>query len=372
MQKIRTNEAYWSESDQRWRIYVQKNGVRRSFVSDKALSQRSNRKGKLQAERKADKWLETQLDDENQKVEVLFDKWIESLKERTSKPHWSQYEQYGRNWIKPAIGHKRMTAINENDFDSIIAAAYRHGLAKKTLQNIRSCINAFLKYARKARVTTLIADDIIIPKNAPKKPSRILSPNEIAIVYRSSETVYYNKVVPDFYINLYRFLVFEGLRPGEVLGLRWSDFDDTGYFVSRSVNTDNEITSGKNENAQRRHALSAFSKKLISDQKALLKSVGIVSMYVFPNKDGSVAIEHSVYKAWRRYCEHNKIRPISLYELRHTNFSVNKQMPAAYKKLLFGHSKNFDGDTVYNHLLDGDLEIAAKMNEDAFLQIINA
>ena len=119
MQRIRTTEAYWSESDQRWHIYVQMNGVRRGFVSDKALSQPTNRKGKLQAERKADKWLETQLNDENQKVEVLFDKWIESLKERTRKSHWGQYEQYGRNWIKPAIGYKRMTAINENDFDGI-------------------------------------------------------------------------------------------------------------------------------------------------------------------------------------------------------------------------------------------------------------
>lgn len=372
MQRIRTNEAYWSESDQRWHIYVQMNGVRRGFVSDKALSQPTNRKGKLQAERKADKWLETQLNDENQKVEVLFDKWIESLKERTRKSHWGQYEQYGRNWIKPAIGYKRMTAINENDFDGIIAAAYKHGLAKKTLQNIRSCINAFLKYARKARVTTLIADDIIIPKNAPKKQKRILSTDEIATVYRSDETVYYNKVISDFYINLYRFLVFEGLRPGEALGLRWSDFDDAGYVVERSVNTDNEITSGKNENALRRHALSEYSRKLISDQKALLKSAGIISIYVFPNKNGSVSIEHSVYKAWRRYCEHNHIRPISLYDLRHTNFSVNKRMPTAYKKLLFGHSKSFDGDTVYNHLLDGDLETAARMNEEAFLQIINA
>lgn len=361
------SKAYWSEKDQRWHIFVQSNGVRKHFASDVGLK---TRKGRIQAEQRANEWLETRLTDDSQKVAVLFDKWIESLKQRTQTAHWTQYSQYGRNWIKPAIGNKRMSQLNENDFDEIIAAGYKHGLAKKTLMNIRSCITAFLRYARKIRATTLIADDIIIPKNAATREKKILSQAEIAIVFQSDETTYYKKNVQDFFIYLYRFLIFEGLRPGEVLGLQWTDIKENEYKIVRSINAYNEITSGKNANARRRHHLSSFSRTLLNDQKNMLHRAGIVSPYVFPWRDGSAAKEHNVYAAWIKYCEHNGIRPVSLYELRHTNFSVNKSMPSALKKLLFGHSNDFDGDAVYSHEMDGDLEAASKMNEAAFLAII--
>ena len=48
MKKLRTNEAAWSESGNRWRISVQRDGERKTFYSSKA-----GKKGKLEAERKA-------------------------------------------------------------------------------------------------------------------------------------------------------------------------------------------------------------------------------------------------------------------------------------------------------------------------------
>lgn len=371
MERIRTNEASWSESDHRWRISVQKNGVRRTFVSDKALSQRNNRKGKLQAERKADKWLETQLDDENQKVEVLFDRWIETLKERTQTAYWTQYVSYGKNWIKPAIGRKRMANLNEYDFDAIISAAYRKGLAKKTLLNIRSCIVAFMKYARKCRATTLIPDDIIIPKNAKRGEKRCLTPREIATVFSSDQSTYRDKPCTDFYINAYRFLLYEGLRPGEMYGLMPQDFADGGFTVNRAINSRGEVTSGKNENARRRHVLSERGKQILADQKAMLRKLGLVTQYVFPDFDGRPMRQCNIYEAWKRYCKANGIEPITLYELRHTCYSLNKDMPEAYKKLLFGHSAGFDGDTVYDHATEGSLTEAARLNAAAFEKVIS-
>lgn len=370
MERIRTTEAHWSESDQRWRISVQADGVRRTFVSDRALSKKTNRKGKLQAERKADKWLETQLRDETQKVEVLFDKWIESLKIRTQTAYWTQYMSYWRNWIGPAIGSKRMSSLNEADFDSILAAAYRKGLSHKTLCNIRSCLVAFMKYARKCRATTLLPDDIIIPRNAKRGEKHCLSAAEIAKVFSSSMTTYRGKPVEDFYIHAYRFLLYEGLRPGEMYGLMPNDVRNGGYTINRAINSRGEITQGKNRNARRRHMLSEDGQRILEDQKAMLHRLGLVSQYLFPDFDGRPMRQYNIYEAWKRYCKANGIRPITLYELRHTNYSINKEMPAAYKKLLFGHSASFDGDTVYDHVTEGSLSEAARMNAEAFKKLI--
>lgn len=365
--KLRQNEAYWSDKDERWHIYVQANGVRRHFVSTVGAS---SRKGKLQAERKADKWLEEQLSDENQKVEVLFDKWIESLKDRTQTAYWMQYQSYGRNWIKPAVGHKRMAALRESDLDAIVAAAYKKGLAKKSLMNIRSCLMAFLKYARKCRATTLMPEEIVLPKNAPTHGKRSLEPAEIEKVFTSDETAYRGQPRKEYYRFLYRFMIFEGLRPGEALGLRWEDVQADEYEIRRAINYQGEITTGKNANARRRHALSEYSAKILAEQKAMLHEAGIVSPWVFPDEEGSPTSQRKLLTIWDRYCKHNGIAKITLYELRHTNYSVNKEMPESYKKMLFGHSADFNGDAVYSHAIDGDLRAAAAMNEAAFLKII--
>ena len=364
---LRKNEAHWQETDQRWHIFVQSNGIRRHFTS----SVGNKKKGKAEAERKADKWLETQLSGENQKVEILFNKWIENLKERTQTAYWRQYESYGKNWIKPLIGNKRMSQLNENDLDKVIASAYKKGLAHKSLCNIRSCLVSFLKYARKCRVTTLMADDIIIPQNAPRGEKKCLSQEEINILLSSEKTTRRGKPCFDFYIYAYRFLLIEGLRPGELCGLQWSDIDKECYTIRRSINSLGETTTGKNKNAKRSHAIGDLSAAILDEQKAMLKKRDMLTPYVFPDFDGTAMRNYNLYTAWKRYCEANGIRETTLYELRHTNFSVNKDMPDAYKKLLFGHSAKFDGGAVYDHMMAGDLATAAKMNDDAFRKIVN-
>ena len=49
----RTNTAQWVESTQRWRVSVQKDGVRKQFYSNKP-----GRTGQREANAKADAWLD--------------------------------------------------------------------------------------------------------------------------------------------------------------------------------------------------------------------------------------------------------------------------------------------------------------------------
>ena len=218
----------------------------------------------------------------------------------------------------------------------------------------------------------LLADDIIIPRNAPRGERNCLTPEEVLKVFTSDMTTYRDKPCKDYYINAYRFLLFEGLRPGELFGLQPSDFSDGGYTINRAINSRGEITSGKNKNAKRRHMLSPYSERILAEQKAMLRKRGMITAYLFPGYDGEAMKLYNIYDAWKRYCKANGIKPITLYELRHTNYSINKDMPEAYKKLLFGHSATFDGDAVYDHAMSGSLERAAELNETAFLSLFNS
>jgi hypothetical protein len=56
--------------------------------------------------------------------------------------------------------------------------------------------------------------------------------------------------------------------------------------------------------------------------------------------------------------------------MRHTHNSVNKDLPDGLKKLSMGWSESFDGDRVYSHEIDGDLDKIADFTDQSFNAIL--
>ena len=157
----RNNEARWVESAQRWQINIQCNGKRKTFVSSKA-----GKKGKLEAERKADAWLEKGMVDDTAKVSALLDMFLADKKVRNGErsSSYRQTEQFVRLYIKPAIGDKRMSALTAADCQRAIDTAYRlHDLSRKTLTGVRSAFFGFLTWARMSGTTNLLVEGLTVP-----------------------------------------------------------------------------------------------------------------------------------------------------------------------------------------------------------------
>lgn len=162
--KERNNEARWIESSERWQINVQCKGVRKTFVSSKP-----GRKGKLEAERKADNWLAKGLADEASKVALLLDMYLDDMRMRNGdrSTSYTQNEKFVRLYIKPVIGARRMEDLSAGDCQRIIDTAYRaKGLSKKTLQGLRGTIMGFLKWARMNKKSALFVEGLIVPAGA--------------------------------------------------------------------------------------------------------------------------------------------------------------------------------------------------------------
>lgn len=346
----RKNEAVWD--GKRWSIKVQTNGVRKSFYSSI-----TGKKGKIDCERKADDWLENSLQGENIKVSVLFDSFIEDMKQLDKS--YGQYESFGKTRIVPAIGNKRIGSVSEQDLQEIIHTASRDGLSKKTQRNLRGCMTSFIKYCRKRKCTTLVPADLEIRRSAPTYEKRTLQPEEIKKIFSTDLTKYKGRIIEDRYIHLYRFAICTGLRPSELLGLQWGDISDGTITVHRYINKDGKFTSGKNANAHRTFRLSVKAQEALAQQKQELKDEHIASVWVFPWTDGNFTSLNNLYKAWKRYAEHNGITPVSLYEMsRHTFVSLNKHMPIELLKIVAGHSETMQTTDTYGHLLQGELELA--------------
>lgn len=362
----RKNEARWIESRQRWQINVQSEGVRRTFSSSTP-----GKKGKVEAERKADRWLEEQTVNENTRCDVLLDRFFEHVKSTTSKAHWRPVGSRIENHIRPAIGFKRIGKLTENDLQRILDNGYAAGLSKRGLKNVLSDVMAFMKFCRREKATRLFPEELHIPRGAKRSQRTVVDPKDLKTLFSSVETTWQGRPCTDRYIHAYRFLVLTGLRPGELLGLQWGDIDGDWVRIRRSLNDDNDLTEGKNDNARRPFRIIGLAAEEIRQQRLMLQRERVISPYVFPTKKGTPTSQDTFRSFWKRYREHNGMKKITPYEMRHTFVSVNKEMPEGLKKMVIGHSEDMDTEGTYGHELAGDLEKAAAYSNAAFKKILS-
>lgn len=353
----RTNTAVWIESQSRWQIKVQKDGERRTFYSRK-----KGRVGQREANAKADAWLDDGIVEQSFTVGKLWEMYLADLSATASTSATKKLQSHGSVWIIPTIGRVRISALTEAHLQKVIDRAFAAGLAKKSLINLRSSLVGFLRWCRRRKASALMLEGLMIPQSAPVGEKRVLQPESLRVLFESDRTAYRGKEVEDEFVHAYRFAVLTGLRPGELIGLRWADVSGDVVSLSRSVNAYNETTRGKNENAIRRFVLSPMAAAEINAQRDLtgdIESVfGIVSL-------------SSLSKRWRVYCEHNGIPYVSLYELRHTFVSVVKGLSLGELRPLIGHSASMDTLGWYAHQMDGEAEIVAKKVGYIFEEILS-
>lgn len=364
----RVNTAVWLEKQQRWQIKVQKDGVRRTFTSAKP-----GRTGQREANRKADLWLDEGISSTTKRCSELWEEFLISVKATAGSSYVEQVEKFGRNYILPVIGVRRIGDLSAGMLQDVLNRAYKEGclnpdgkrksagnLSRKTLQGIRGVEMAFVKWARQHQYTSLRPEDeVVVPKGARTKGKRILQPDSLRILLSTDTRVIRGKVETDENIHAYRLAVMTGLRPGELLGLRVGDVAGNRLHLSRAINTLNEETSGKNENALRvliLHPLAVAELKAQLQQRAFEEGGLTEDDPIFLLRN-----EQSLYNYWRLYQRCNGIEPpISLYELRHTFVSmIEDAVSPAQLRRMVGHSRSMDTYGWYSHAVEGRADAAA-------------
>lgn len=362
---MRRAEPLWVESTQRWMIKVQKDGVRRSFYSTK-----SGTKGKREVEWKADQWLKEGFSGDMRFGE-LWIRYLKRCEEMTGRSNYMKHEQMGRLWLLPILEHRRVTAITPLMWQSCIDNGYKHGLSKKSCQNIRASIVAACRFARMLLIPVEMPDTLSIPMNAPVKEKNILQPDMLRTLFQEDTIIKYGKHEKAFFINAWRFMVITGLRRGELCGLNKIDLKRPLLDLKRSINWLDEETTGKNTNARRNIVLPDRALVILDEQEAMLKNMGIVSPWVFPDEYGQRCSPKRLYGHWRTYCKQHDIH-CNLHELRHTMISVAQaDVPEALLKQIVGHSASMDTQGVYGHEVKGDKERAAKLLDQSFNRFLN-
>lgn len=331
--------------------------MRKSFYSSKP-----GRTGQREANAKADAWLDKGITVKAPRVADAGGEWLLEVEQTTSYANYRPLESRWRTWVLPVIGTKRVNALTDQDLQNVINRAHSYGRSRKTLQLLAADMRSFCKFCRKSKLSQFLPEDIKIPAGARYKGKTVLQPSDLIKLFNIETTTYRGKTVRDDFINAYRFQVLTGLRPGELIGLRWSDVHGKTVNVSRSVNINGKETQGKNQNAVRSFVMSELAYMVLNDQRKHTK--GEESVFC-------ITSEQYYYQRWQVYCKENNLTQCSPYELRHTFVSVVKTLPAGEIKPLVGHSDDMDTFGVYSHALTGDAENTAQAVNCVFLQLLN-
>ena len=373
---MRTNTAQWLPNQNRWQIKVQKDGVRKTFTSAKP-----GRTGQREANAKADAWLDEGICSTTKRCSEVWNEYLISVRATAGTSYAQQVEKFGQNYILPVVGDRRIGDLNTGMLQDVLNRAYKEGsmnpqairksrgnLSRKTLQGIRAVEVSFVKWARQHKYTALRPEDegLTVPRGARPKGRKILQPDALRVLLSVDTRIVRGKVEQDANIHAYRFAVLTGLRPGELLGLRVGDMEGNRLHLARAINTFDEETHGKNENAIRSFDMGEEAHEAYEAQVALLKASDIPLNYTTPLFQ--IPNQRALFKRWKKYQRDNGIEPqVTLYEMRHTFVSIESGvLTDSQLKMLVGHSKNMDTAGVYRHELDGQREDLAAATTAAF------
>lgn len=368
-------KARWSKTRKRWQVNVSAHGKRKSFYSSIP-----GRKGEQEVCKIAKAWQNNSQQVVCRTVNEAFERWLLNLKARTSISNWRPIESKFRYYVLPRIGSKRLECLLDQDIQDILDSAHSEPvnqatrkLSRKTLSNLKSEILRFIKYCRKNSWTAYRPDptEIDLPSTARSKSKKAGNPNKdgwnkihIQTLLTVDTTEYRGERVFDCLIYAYRFQLLTGLRPGEILGLEWSDIDwkENTLYINRAINIVGEVTDCKNENAIRAIPLSTLAKKTLLEQQKLCGTGASVF---------GIKSEKLYYDRLKRYGKANHIPNITPYGLRHAFVSINKMLPAGVVKSILGHSKKTDTFEIYSHPISDDGVNIGKMLDEINDQLLS-
>lgn len=349
----------YNEKEKRWTLRVTVDGITKKFTSVKP-----GLAGKKEVLKKARLYQNDEVI-EDLRVQKIWEMFMsDSIARLGAKSEAVKMrEKIGRLYILPAISKRKINSLKKSDYQNIINNAKPHKsnteiLSKKYLTTIRDIINSFICFAIEERYTEPFYGKLYIPQDRPTIGKEILQPSDIRRLFEPSD-LHYHKA--------FLFMLLTGLRPGECLGLKWSDIDQDTFTIRRAVNQDGIITEGKNKNAKRVIPISPTLSQILHAQKVNTRHLN--SEWVFCNTVGGMGSQRTM-KEHLGILKKERNLNCCLYSFRHTFVSLVKNtLPENTIKQLVGHSAAMTTFETYGHLVDGELQQTAKLIDLTFKNI---
>lgn len=228
--------------------------------------------------------------------------WLEVYKKRFVKA--STYESYIFA-CKHITCRKKLDKLKLSDLQKVINQMVDCGLARSTIKHtLTIMVQASRRAVALGHCPPFDYNLLELPADNLHKVHALSLPDQLLIL---------RNIDKSFYGDFFGFLLFSGLRVGELIALRWSDVDWKNGII-RITRTDyrGREQPTKTANSQRDIPISAELKVLLN------RNLQVGSGYVFRNTLGGKVNYRSLLQAWHTFADNIGIQPCGLHVLRHT------------------------------------------------------
>ncbi len=307
--------------------------------------------------------------------EFLLD-WVEtdaiSVKASTAQNYRNLVDLY----LVPHLGSKKLATLTTGHVDAMIQALHAQGLAPNTIKRARSVLH---KALAKALARKLVAENVATAAakiRVPVPEKRLMSVEELQI-FRSA-------IAGHRLEALWLVSVATGLRPGEALGLSWSDLDTerrtltVRHTLMRPISKGGPATLAEPKtkksrrtidlptqavSALRSHKLRQETERIDAADCWMQRPLG--RDLIFRTAHGTALDLANVRHALARVTVGSGLGAWTPHELRHTAASLmlHKGVALMTVSLCLGHSSIRETADTYGHLIGDDRADTARAME---------
>jgi integrase len=240
--------------------------------------------------------------------------WLPSIQGKVRDGTWANYEAVVKLHLMPTLGAIPLAQLRAAQIETLyLQLALRR--APKTVHNIHLVLRSALEAA--------VRNELIASNPAARAHRMSSSRPQMQTWDADQLRRFLVSVSDDRLYALWRLYAMTGARRGEMLGLRWSDIDLAGAFISIQQQLSRQgaqgvvISEPKTARGRRRIPIDAATVAALRAHKANQVVVGIDGL-AFTREDGSRLDPDVVTAAFRKASRAAGLSVIRLHDLRHT------------------------------------------------------
>ena len=300
---------------------------------------------------------------------ILFNEWLDFwFKEYQSGNKNSTQENdllRIEKKIKPFFIKKKLCDITPHLINQFYNNQLKDGLAPASIKKLHGIIRKALAQAYKNDIINSIpADKVTLPK---------IEHKEIECFTVEEQSRFIECCKGDRLEFAYILLLYTGMRRGELLGLKWDDYDtETGELsIKRSLYLRAKVVDGKREKAEyyfdtpktelsaRVIPLPLPLQQLLKEHRKrqnkekLLAGKGYIDNHmIFCNEIGEYLHPDSFGRRYNLLLDKNNIRHVKLHGLRHAfaTRALEEGADMKHVQILLGHAKLSTTADIYSHV----------------------
>jgi integrase len=270
----------------------------------------------------------------------------------------STYRSYGRvvdGHLVPGVGRVKLAKLRPDHIRRFYRSMLDAGKATRTVQYAHTLLKRALAQAVMDGLIPRNAAEAVRPPKLKRDEIQPLNADQVRALLDASD---------ERSCALYTVAVRTGMRPGEILALRWSDVDlKAGTAQINRALSEGEFSTPKTPRSRRRISLSPATVAALKAHRKrqleeMMRKAGLWQDYglVFPSSVGTPKSQRNLNREFKNAAKRAGLPDhFKLYDLRHTcaTLLLSRNVHPKYVQELLGHASIALTLDTYSHVIPG-------------------